>query len=84
MRVRAAGATEASPVGSQLVGHGVSVPSGVIALDWDGVLRRGFLIMDWARHLQTRGQIEPTYVDQMERELERYRLHETTYSAIAT
>jgi phosphoserine phosphatase len=36
-----------------------------ILLDWDGTLRPGFLIMDWAEHLAHHREIDPDLLDDM-------------------
>jgi phosphoserine phosphatase len=45
--------------------HPPGIDGPAILLDWDGTLRPGFLIMDWAEYLAHHGEIDPGVLDGM-------------------
>lgn len=51
--------------------------------DWDGVLRPGFLLIDWAEHLTNLSEFEPEKLILMKEDLRAYHTKELSYSDIA-
>jgi phosphoserine phosphatase len=54
-----------------------------VLLDWDGVLRPGFLIIDWAAHLQDRKAFAPSELQTMRDQLLDYQRGRLSYPEIA-
>lgn len=59
-------------------------PEKVAALDWDGPLRRGLLMIDFASFLAAAGQFSKTSLDAMHNSLNDYRRNAITYERLAT
>jgi phosphoserine phosphatase len=59
------------------------VQAGVVALDWDGALRQGFLIADWSEFLLGHSEIDPAAVVSITQQLAEYDSHLLSYSSIA-
>lgn len=54
-----------------------------VLLDWDGVLRPGFLLVDWAEHLTSLSEFHAENLHLMKAQLHAYHARSLTYSDIA-
>ena len=62
------------------------IPAGLVQyvfLDWDGVLRPGLLIIDWAAHLQEHNEFNQDRLDLMREQLRYFQFGTLSYSEIA-
>jgi phosphoserine phosphatase len=55
----------------------------LVLLDWDGVLRPGFLVIDWAEYLKNEAAFSPDDLHLMKNQLDRYRDRTASYADIA-
>jgi HAD superfamily phosphoserine phosphatase-like hydrolase len=66
-----------------MLGKEMAEAKQIIVLDWDGVLRPGFLVIDWAEHLKNQAAFPPENLRLMQDQLRGYHDKSLSYAEIA-